>query len=310
MGCQFQVLCTAAGRQSLATAVTGAFARIHELEQQLSIYRDTSELAAINRQAARSRVHVEAGLFELLRLSHRISLLSDGAFDITATPVSRLWKAHRQQRTLPDQDSIQQTLTQVGFQRLQLDETDLSVGFDQAGCVIDLGGIGKGYAIDCMREWLQSCGCQDFLIHGGQSSVMACGQRDNQAETSRHPWEIALAHPLNPTERLARLRLDNQAIGTSGSGRQYHIIAGRRYGHIIDPRTGWPADHFLSVTVLADTAVLADALATAIFVAGPDQAAGICERFGVSAVLVADHKNELLITTVNLPDERITLETG
>jgi thiamine biosynthesis lipoprotein len=308
MGCEFQVLCTAEGRQPLAHVVAEAFDLIQHLEQQLSIYRSGSEMSRINRTACPGPVPVESRLFALLQLATNISEATGGAFDITATPLSQLWKQHRQQGRLPDARDVRQTLGKVGYQQVHLQETGHTIRFSSPDVVLDLGGIGKGYALDRMKELLVDAGCQDFLVHGGQSSVIAHGRRANRAGTDKHPWQVAIAHPLTPGVRLARLNLHNQAIGTSGSGRQFHIVDGKRYGHIIDPRTGWPADGLLSVTVIAEAAVLADALATAIFVAGAEAAPRICQTFQVAAVVITGQQQMPVITPINLPPDQIEID--
>ncbi len=303
MGCEFQVLCTAEGRQALATAVTDGFDLIHFLEQQLSIYRPTSELSQINRRAYSDTVTVEPTLFALLQLANELCEVTQGAFDVTATPLTRLWKSHRQSLSLPSHAEISDCLGRVGSQHLVFDSNHGTLQFEIEGTTIDLGGIGKGYALDRLNEHLQSSGCTDFLIHGGQSSVIGTGQRSDRSGQQKHAWQIAVTHPLQANKTLATLHLENQAVGTSGSGRQNFVVDGKRYGHIIDPRTGWPADTLLSVTVIAKSAVLADALATAIFVAGQAFAASICDHFGVSAILISNAGK--IIETINLPEENI-----
>ncbi|MCP4081325.1 MAG: FAD:protein FMN transferase [Planctomycetaceae bacterium] len=305
MGCEFQVLCTSEGRKALATAVTDGFDLIQYLEQQLSIYRPSSELSQINRSAFSEPISVEPALFSLLQLANEICEITEGAFDVTATPLTRLWKSHRQTRSLPSQTEIIECLRCVGSQHLIFDSTANTLRFEMEGMTIDLGGIGKGYALDRLNEHLQSAGCTDFLIHGGQSSVISTGQRSDRSGNQKHPWQIAVTHPLLAKQTLATLHLQDQAIGTSGSGRQNFVVDGKRYGHIIDPRNGWPADNLLSVTVIAKSAVLADALATAIFVAGQPSANAICNHFNVAAILISNAGK--IIETINMPDENIRL---
>ena len=326
MGCEFQVLCDETGRESLAGCVTDGFSLIADLEQQLSIFRPSSEMSAINRFAEQAetcdtqqvveptenrlpQLPVDPALFELLQTAQTIRQATSGAFDISATPLSRLWKECRQGRVVPDQAAIESVLANVGGQHIQLDAEAKSIGFRRSGLVLDLGGIGKGYALDRLREFLVMSNAQNFLIHGGQSSVIGCGSRSIDQGRGTMPWQVGISHPLSPGVRLATISLNDRAVGTSGSGRQSFVFEGKRYGHIIDPRTGWPADHFLSVTVLAEQAVQADALATAIFVAGPDFAEEICEQFGVSAITVGHFDDQrLAIDSINLAKEDWTLE--
>lgn len=308
MGCEFQILCTADEREALATCVTDGFELIEHLEQQLSIYRDSSELSAVNRLASESEVMLEPELFRLLQLARELCHATERAFDVTATPVSALWKQARHNRTLPIMEEIADVVGRVDGLAVRLDEDRRTIRFEKDDLTIDLGGIGKGFAIDRLGEHLVASGCNNFVIHGGQSSVVASGQRSCRDNRTRVPWQIGLSHPLTPGVRLGTLKLFDQAIGTSGSGRQSFVVDGKRYGHIIDPRTGWPANHFLSVTVIAPSAVLADALATAIFVAGPQNVTRICDHFGIGAILIsADDDDRMAVQTVNVEEADLDL---
>lgn len=305
MGCEFQVLCDAGGRKTLAGCVAEGFDLIHFLEQQLSIYRSSSQLALVNRQAFSKPVRVDPEVFELLELAREISHFTRGTFDITATPLTRVWKTHRKARSIPSELELGKAMESVGYHALELDRETQSVRFQKKAMVLDLGGIGKGFALDQLKSHLLSAQCHDFLIHGGQSSVLSGGQRADRSGQNKFPWQVAISHPLKTQKKLATLSLRDKAIGTSGSARQNYVINGKRLGHIIDPRTGWPAQNLLSVTVLAPTAVLADALATAIFVAGPDQAEEICNHFEVGAILISETGKILNTIGVNENDIQI-----
>ncbi len=304
MGCQFQMLCASDQRETIAWHAPEVFQLIAELEAELSIYRESSPLSAINRLPGGQSLELRRDLFELMSSAIDICLSTDGAFDITATPLTQLWKTARRQRQLPDPADIQFALSRVGAHLIHLDEAGATVSVQDKGVRIDLGGIGKGYALDRVRQLLLTHEADHFLIHGGQSSVVACGQRGGQ-----QAWQVGITHPLSPGVRLAQVTLQNQSIGTSGSGRQSFVVGGKRYGHIIDPRTGWPADHMLAATVIADSAMMSDALATAICVAGFEQAQSICDRFGLSAILVAagQRPGELRIEQYNIADDVLTM---
>ena len=311
MGCEFQVLCTESGRESIAYSATDAFAILANLEQQLSIFRDTSELSSINQNAFNAPVDVEPRLYHLLTTARRISEASQGAFDVTATPLSQLWKIHRQQRTLPGLQEIKNAQDVVGWRNLFLDEQTGTIRFFPTDVSIDLGAIGKGYALDRILEFLVNVGCRDFLIHGGQSSVIVQGLRETTDAQLRVPWQVGISHPLSPGTRLATIDVQDLAIGTSGSGRQSYVVDGKRYGHVIDPRTGWPSDRLLSVTVLAKSALMADAMSTALLVADPSDAQRLCDLFQLKAILISDLANgKPRIVLINLPEDAIQLEPG
>ena len=176
---------------------------------------------------------------------------------------------------------------------------------------MNLNGIGKGYALDRAAELLAGAESEyeirNWLLHGGHSSVLARGEHFHPGtEGSVGGWPVGIRNPLFPDERLATLLLRNQAMGTSGSGVQYFRVGGKRYGHVLDPRTGWPVDHLLSVTVLADSAAEADALSTAFFVMGLEKAIEFCQnRPDVRALLIPPpHRGRTLEPVVcGIPDE-------
>ena len=168
---------------------------------------------------------------------------------------------------------------------------------------INLGAIGKGYALDRCAEVLRQRGIEGYLIHGGQSSVLGRGER--HAAGNAQGWRVALRHPLKPDQRLAEIWLRDRALGTSGAGNQFFYFRGRRYGHVLDPRTGRPAEELLSATALAPTAAQADALATAFFVMGAERTRAYCRaRAELAALLVVpgERAGEIHLETVNLGD--------
>jgi thiamine biosynthesis lipoprotein len=316
MACQFDILFCPRRYPQGADAALAALDVIEQLEAQLTIYRETSELAAINRQAGAGPSAVEPQLFDLLARAAALSRATGGAFDITSGPLSKVWGFYRRQGMMPTTAAIEEALAHVGIDGLQLDSQARTVALARAGMELNLGAIGKGYALDRAAALLASHDVEDFLIHGGNSSVLARGDRqagppplasepvgptvqpsgDSSASepaassteaSPRRGWSIALRHPLRPEVRLAEFWLVNQALGTSGSGTQFFHYQGKRYGHVIDPRTGWPADRVLSATVIAPTAEQADALSTALYVLGLDEARAFCSQHpDISALLV------------------------
>lgn len=277
MACEFQVFLNA-GRHSTATeAALEALDLVDVLEDQLTVYRDHSEVSRLNRTAADEAVVTERGLFDLLRQSVELYEATGGAFDITAGPLTKVWGFHRREGRFPSSETLDRARQCVGSRWLELDPATSAVRFRQRGLEINLGAIGKGYALDRCAEVLRDRGIDDYLIHGGRSSVLAAGSRADPAHAGRG-WSITLHHPLRHGRSIGELWLRDRACGTSGSGNQFFHFAGKRYGHIIDPRSGYPADDLLSATVLAPTAAEADALATAFFVMGADAAIDYCRR--------------------------------
>lgn len=290
MACQFEVFLNAGQYPQGAEAALAALDLVDALEAQLTVYRDSSELMHVNRHAADEPVPVEQGLFQLLAQSLELHAETGGAFDITSGPLSKAWGFYRRQGSIPDEASLAEALEKVGSQYVQLDAAQQAVRFTRGGVELNLGSIGKGYALDRCAQQMEQAGVCDFLWHGGQSSVLARGSaarpRGKEQAAWREGWVIGVRDPLRPQRRLAEITVRNAAVGTSGSGVQFFRHQGRRYGHILDPRTGWPAEGVFSSTVIAPTAALADALATAFYVMGAEAALEHCRRHDELAMLM------------------------
>lgn len=274
MATQFEVLLPYGMPDAIAVADT-AFEEIDRLEQQLSIYREDSEVSLINRLAAERAVPVERRLFDLLQLARRLSDDTQGAFDITAGPLIKAWGFFKGPPRVPSSEELQAVRQLVGMQHVELDTERLTVRYRRPGVEMNLGSIGKGYALDRAGQRLRDAwGVRDFLLHGGSSSVLAVGNEPSGS----HGWLVGIRHPWEPTRRLAMLRLRDQALGTSAATFRNLQHQGRKLGHLLDPRTGWPAQGLASASAIAPTAAEADALATAFFVLGAAWTRAYCER--------------------------------
>ena len=243
---------------------------IDALEAQLTVYNDESEISRLNATAHLGSVEVEPGLFGLLERAVELSTLTGGAYDVTSGALSEAWGFVRGPKRVPDAEILADARARTGWQHLRLDHEGRTVGFDRPGIRINLGSIGKGYAIDRAMEvirghWFPT----SALVHGGRSSLFALGSPPGRFADR---WEVAVRNPFRPETPLGVLRLRNRGLGTSGGAFQQFVAEGRVYGHIIDPRTGEPAHGPASVTVLAPTAADADALSTAFYLLGAEAA--------------------------------------
>ena len=308
MACQFELFLNAGQYRHAQTVAVATLDLVDQLEEQLTVYRDTSEVMAINRQAFGRPVNTEPRLFALLDQAVRLSAATGGAFDITAGPLTKLWGFYRRQGSVPSEAALAETLPRIGSQHLRLDPAERTIAFALEGVELNLGAIGKGYALDRCGELLAEAAVHDYILHGGQSSVLARGSQATSAG-GQTGWTVSVGDPLRPGKQLAELRLLDRALGTSGAGTQFFRQNGRRYGHIIDPRTGWPAEGMLSATVLAPTAAEADALATAFYILGAERSPEFCDSHpDIAAVLirqVADADAE--IQTANLGEDVLKL---
>lgn len=287
MATDFQIYLNAGQYPDGPDAALKALDLVEALEQQLSVFRESSELMSINRRAAKGPVGVELRLFALLQYAIQLCSDTQGAFDITSGPLSKVWGFYRRAGMIPDELALNEARSRVGGGLLELDPQQQTIRFLSPGVEINVNALGKGYALDRCGEVLEQMGVEHYLIHGGKSSVLAHGSRE-QLGTGADGWSVALRHPLKPAQRLAEVRICDRAVGTSGSSTQFFHHQGRRYGHVLDPRTAWPAEGLLSATVLAPTAAEADALSTAFFVLGREQSTEYCSRHpGLSAILVS-----------------------
>ena len=264
MACHWQVMIPADPTIDVM-AVSDVLDRVHELETVMTVYREDGELRQLNETQTTEPVAISPALADALAIGIAQTRATGGCFDLTAGPLIDLWQFARSEERAATKDEIAEARSRCGVDRLELDREAGTIRRRQPGMVLNLGGIGKGIALDVLADELRSLGLRDFLVHGGRSSVLACGRCG-----TGNGWPVALRNPLEIERPLGTVLLQNEALSSSGSNVQFYRVEGRRYGHLLDPRIGQPADAALSATVCAATAAAADALSTAFFVGGLD----------------------------------------
>jgi thiamine biosynthesis lipoprotein len=275
-------------------AARAALDQADHVESLLSVFRETSEVSRLNARAASEDVLVSAELFAILERCARLSAETAGAFDATGTPLSRAWGFLRREGRRPDPAEIDAARAAVGMDKVALRPAARTVRFGAPGMALSFGSFGKGYALDRMVEALRSQGVPKALVCAGGSSVAAFGG-------VRDGFRVDVSS-RRTRARLFSLRLREAAQATTGAGEQFFEAEGRRFGHVLDPRTGWPAEGVLSATAVADDAAEADALSTAFFVAGPELAERLCRGRGrVAALLVTESAPERVLLFGNHP---------
>ena len=304
MACEFSIVMNP-GSHERVTAVGDILELIHDIENWLSVYRATSEISRVNQSAFKNAAPVRRDFFELLRTAKVLYEQTNGAFDIAAGAQIKLWRDCRSEKRIPTNDEISSALLRSGSNHLELDEHKSSVRFLTEGLLLDPGAIGKGHALDEAAEWLQKLadGPSEYLIHGGHSSLTARG-----GHNGRDGWPVGIGNPLFTKKRLGTVLLRDQAMSTSGSNIQFFRYDGRRYGHILDPRTARPVEGMLSVTVFAESAAIADALSTAFFVLGVENAQKCCDNLdNVGAILIPFPEGEKRVTptVIGVPPDQI-----
>lgn len=281
MGTYLRITIISESSPAAHAAARAAFDAAAGLDSALSIYRPGSDFSRINESAGRDTVEVSARTMEVLLACGRFHDLTHGAFDPSIGPLMRLWKLQGE-GNVPAQAEIDSVLNLIGFAKVFLDPATRRV-YLPSGMRLDAGAIGKGCAADIARFALAQHGVTRCMVDlGGNVATLGKGP-------TRGVWAVGIRDPLHHNRLVGSLEINDAALATSGQYEQYFVRDGIRYGHIVDPRTGRPADDVLSVTILAADATTTDALSTGVFVLGPGDGMALVERMpGVETVIVTD----------------------
>jgi thiamine biosynthesis lipoprotein len=298
MGTRFQIILYAPDEASAQRAAKAAFERIAALDGIMSDYRPTSELMRLCQKAGGPPVPVGDDLFFVLSRAQEVSRRSGGAFDVTVGPVVRLWRRARKIHELPDPKELARARELVGYDKMRLDAQTHTVQLLQNGMQLDLGGIAKGYSADEALKVVQQHGITRALVAAGGDIAVSDPPPDKDG------WFVGIAPLLDPNRTPSRyLSLKNAAVSTSGDAEQYVEIGGKRYSHIVDPKTGIGLVGRLSVTVVARHGITADSLTKVVAVVGPERGLAIIEETeGVSALIVRQtDQGEEVISSKRFP---------
>lgn len=264
MGSRFDITVVAKDSLEAIKDIDIAVAEITRIEKLISSWDTNSQTSQINENAGIKPIKVEVELFNLIERAIGISKLTDGAFDISYASMDRIWKFDGSMTQMPSKEQISNSVTKVGYENIVLDKLNNTVFLRIEGMKIGFGAIGKGYAADMAKNILISKGVASGIINAS-GDMAVWGKQPNGSE-----WKVAITNPLNKNKVFALLPIGNGAVVTSGNYEKYVNFNGKRYTHIIDPRTGYPSSGIISVTVFAPKAELADALATSVFVMGKE----------------------------------------
>jgi thiamine biosynthesis lipoprotein len=234
-------------RSVLQAAAQEAFDELHKLDQMLSNYISGSELSRVNDHAADGPLRVSQEFFDLLNECVHYSRDSEGTFDITVGPLMKVWGFYKDSGHLANPAEIRAALTELGYQNVELDAANLTVRFRKHGMNLDPGGVGKGYAVDRIVAILRKAGICSGLVSAGGSSIYAIGAPPSDSKG----WRIRIRDPRTGNKTASEAYLKNTSISTSGSSEKFFWAERKRYSHIMDPRTGYPAEGMLSVSVIA-----------------------------------------------------------
>jgi len=292
MGSLLQLTAWTRDEPGAVAAFEAVFAEFDRLDRLMSVWKEGSDVTRLNAAAGQVPVAVSAEVFEVLTLGRQISEWTGGKFDVTFGALSGLWKFDQDQDdSIPPRAAVVARLPDVDYSALELDPARRTAFLGRRGMRVHLGGIGKGYAVDRGAALLRARGITDFMIQSG-GDLFVSGRRGDR------PWRLGIRDPRGPADRsFATLDLSNGTFSTSGDYERFFLNNGVRYHHILDPDLGEPARGCRSVTIVADKAVLADALSTGVFILGPEKGMALIERLpDVEGVIVAAD-NRVLVSS-------------
>ena len=308
MATRFELVLHGDDEVRLRAAGEEALAEIQRLDAQLSFYRPSSEISRINARAAAGPVRVEPRLFRLLQTARRLHTETGGAFDLTVAPLMRCWGFTGNTGRLPEPEALAEARRRTGMHLVTLDEADFTVAFARPGVRLDLGAIGKGYAIEEAARILIDAGVRSAFLHGGTSTIHAIGgARDGQR------WNVALPYPDTDAETdndvLAVVPLEHEALSVSAVWGKAFVVDGTTYGHVLDPRSGRPVEGALLAAVAGPSATDCDALSTALLVLGRDAKellAGFGDSLRAVVVCPTDERGEFEVIEAGIDVKRET----
>jgi thiamine biosynthesis lipoprotein len=264
MGATYSIALYGYDRVKMEAAVDAAFDEVRRLDELLSNYQPGSQWSEVNRNAAIQPVKVSPELFQLLAACVEYSRESEGAFDITVGPLMKVWGFYKGSGHLPHKPEVAAALAKVGYRHIRLDPDARTVRFDRPGVEMDPGGVGKGYAVDRMVEVLRQNGVRTALVAGSGSSIYGMGAPPDEPRG----WPVKIKDPKDSRKTLAEVWLKDSSMSTSGSYEKFFRAEGKTYAHIMDPRTGYPAQGSVSVSVVAPRTLDSEVWAKPYFVNG------------------------------------------
>ena len=260
-----------------------AIAEVKRIENQISDWIPTTPISLVNKNAGIQAIKVDSEVFDSVERAIKISQLTDGAFDISYASMDKIWKFDGSMTTMPTEEMIKKSVAKIGYKNIVLDKSNQTIFLKIAGMKLGLGGIGQGYIADKVRDLLVTNGCKSGIVNVS-GDINAWGKQINGK-----PWTIGIINPMNKNKVFATFPLENSSVETSGNYEKYVMFNGIRYSHIIDPRTGYPAQGVVSVSVFAKQTEIADALATGIFVLGVEVGLNLVNQLkGIECIIVDD----------------------
>ena len=287
MGSRFEIKVVAINEEIGYIRVDEAISEITRIEKMISSWDSESETSLINKNAGIKPVKVSIELFNLIKRAKQISEITDGAFDISYASMDRIWKFDGSMKYMPNDEEIKKSIAKVGHEKIILDTKNQTVFLRDKGMKISFGAIGKGYAADRAKELLVSKQVVAGIINAS-GDLTTWGTK-----ASGEKWLIGIANPLSKEKIFSWLPIIESSVATSGNYEKFVVLDGKKYSHIIDPRTGYPSRGVNSVTIFNKSAELCDALATAVFIMGKDAGLFKINQLPGTEVILVDSNNKI-----------------
>lgn len=287
MGSRFVFTAIAADQQNAWDAINAGKNEVIRIESIISSWDENSETSTINNTAHKTPVKVSNELFQLINRSIKVSQLTDGYFDITFASVNRIWDFSKQYTSLPDSQVVQASVYFINYKGILINQEKQTVSLANDKIKIGFGAIGKGYAAEQAKRVMQNKGATAGVVNAG-GDMITWGNKVNGEN-----WKVGIADPQVKGKVKMWLTVSNMAVVTSGDYERFIMIKGERYGHIINPKTGWPVKGIKSVTVICSNAELSDALATAVFVMGVTNGLNLINQLEGIECLIIDDQNKM-----------------
>lgn len=283
LGSPFEITVVANDTIQANIYIDMAIGEVRRIENEISDWIPTTPISEVSRNAGIKPVKVPVEVFELVSRAIKVSEITSGAFDISYASMDKIWKFDGSMKEMPTPEAIKKSVEKIGYKNIILDKKEHTIFLKKEGMKLGLGGIGQGYIADKIHVLLKSKGCNSGLVNVS-GDIFAWG-----TQPDGKPWTVGIVNPMNKNKIFATFPLENSAVETSGSYEKFVMFNGKRYSHIIDPRTGYPAMGVVSVSVFAKQTEIADALATGIFVLGVDVGLDLVNQLkGIECIIVDD----------------------
>lgn len=290
MGSRFEFTALHPNQKIAEQSIDSAIAEVQRIENLISSWKPNSQTSLINDSAAFYPIKISKELFDLIYRCQKISDLTNGAFDISFASNHKIWTFEKQDVSIfPNDSIIQKSIEKINYKNIVLDSENQTIFFKKKGIKIGFGAIGKGFAANRAKTIMQKNGIKNGLVNAG-------GDLISWGKNHEKPWQISIADPKNAKKTLAWLEIENQAVVTSGNYEKYFTFNGKRYAHIINPKTGYPSSNLKSVTIICPDAELADALATAVFVMGENEGLELVNQLNGIECLLVNSENKIIKT--------------